>query len=408
MRVAVIGGGAAGFFAAINTKIHHPNASVTLLEKSKKVLAKVKISGGGRCNVTTAIEHISNLCKAYPRGSKELKPLFKRFNNKHTIEWFESRGVLLKSEADLRMFPVSNRSQSIIDCLLGEINKLGIKVELGRSVSKVTHKVKHGHSNYQLHFNQTNTPPAHFDKLIIATGGSPKAQGFEWLKTLGHSISLPVPSLFTFNIKNPALNQLMGLSVKQAHIQIQGQKLKSEGPVLITHWGLSGPAILKLSAFGARVLNELDYKFNIQINWLNEHNQEKSAANLKVFLENNYQKQIGKTRPFAFPSRFWDYLLKRSQIDPQKKCGDIGKKGLNKLIQVLSYDIYNVNGKSTFKEEFVTCGGVELQNLDLTSMQSKHCPGMYFAGEVLDIDGITGGFNFQAAWTTAFIASQLK
>ena len=408
MKVAVIGGGAAGFFAAINTKIHHPNVSVTLLEKSQKVLAKVKISGGGRCNVTTATEHISNLCKAYPRGGKQLKPLFKRFNNKHTIDWFESRGVPLKSEADLRMFPISNRSQSIIDCLLGEINKLGIKVELGRSVSKVTHKVKHGHSKYQLHFNQTNTPPAYFDKLIIATGGSPKVQGFEWLKTLGHSISLPVPSLFTFNIKNPALNQLMGLSVKQAHIQIQGQKLKSEGPVLITHWGLSGPAILKLSAFGARALNELDYKFNIHINWVNEHNQEKSAASLKVFLENNYQKQIGKTRPFAFPSRFWDYLLKRSQIDPQKKCGDIGKKGLNKLIQVLSYDIYTVNGKSTFKEEFVTCGGVELQNLDLTSMQSKHCPGMYFAGEVLDIDGITGGFNFQAAWTTAFIASQLK
>jgi hypothetical protein len=403
MNVAIIGGGAAGFFSAIAVKENYPTSKVTILEKSQKVLAKVKISGGGRCNLTNGCDSISELCKAYPRGGKFLKKHFHVFSNKDTIEWFESRGVPLVIQDDSCVFPKSQDSQSIIDCFLRESKRLDITIETNKEVKSI----KPMGDQHQIQLIIDDMPPRLFDKVIVTTGGSPKTEGLKWFEELNHTIERPVPSLFSFNLKNEAITKLMGIVVENVQTSIQGAKFKSEGALLITHWGLSGPAILKLSSFGARLLNEKDYSFKLQINWVNEPNNEIVSEYLNTVILDNPHKILTNHRPYGLSERLWIYLLEKIELPNNKKWSELGKKGINKLISVLTNDIYEVKGKSTYKEEFVTCGGVSLQSIDPITMQSKCCKNLYFAGEVLDIDAITGGFNLQAAWTTGFIAAKL-
>jgi predicted Rossmann fold flavoprotein len=401
MEIVIIGGGAAGFFAAISSKTHHPDANVTIYEKSDKLLAKVKVSGGGRCNVTNACFSNSQLVKFYPRGGKQLKKTFEQFTTTDTIKWFESRGVKLHTEADGRMFPVTNDSQTIIICLMREIEKLDISIHKHQPVISIEKEI----NNFKLALRDQII---FADKIIIASGGSPKSEGFDWLRKLGHTIEPPVPSLFTFNMPHDVVSSLMGISVENTSVKILGTKLKSEGPLLITHWGMSGPAILKLSAWGTRVLNGLNYRFTIQINWLGIMNEENAREILLKEIQHHPKKKISNSNPFQIPARLYAFLLTKIGINTEATLEEIGKKNQNRLLNTLLNDEYKVEGKTTFKEEFVTCGGVSLENISMDTMESKVCPGLYFAGEVLDIDGVTGGFNFQAAWTTGFIAGKLN
>jgi len=401
MKVAIIGGGAAGFFSAISAKQHHPDADVTILEKSNKLLAKVKISGGGRCNVTNGCRNINQLAAAYPRGEMFLKKAFGTFNTRHTEEWFESRGVPLTTQDDNCVFPVSQNSQSIIDCLMNECKKLGVQIEINKSVTAIQPE------NDKIHLTFNTDETIVYDKVIVATGGSPKRSGLEWLEKLGHTIVEPVPSLFTFNMPTEKVKELMGIVVEKTKTNVQGTKLKSDGPLLITHWGMSGPSILKLSAFGARILSEREYKFNIQVNWVNEQNAEIVQQEVRSIVEEHGQKKLSNYRPFLLPDRLWQFLIEKTEFPADQLWGNIGKKGVNKIVEFLTNDVYAVSGKTTFKEEFVTCGGVSLEDIEVKSMQSKVVKNLYFTGEVMDIDGITGGYNFQAAWTTGFIAGKL-
>ena len=401
MKTAIIGGGASGFFAAINIKENFPNSEVSIFEKSSKLLSKVLVSGGGRCNVTNSESSISNFSKSYPRGEKNLKKLFGSFNNQNTIEWFENRGVEIVAEEDGRMFPKSNTSQTIYDLFISESEKLGVRVNLKSSVTSLTQEGK------KISF-QVNGHKLIFDKVIVCTGGSPKSEGLDWLKILDHKIESPVPSLFTFNIPNEKITQLMGLSVPCASVSIEGTKLRNTGPLLITHWGFSGPAVLKLSSFGARILSDKNYNFRISISWCGENNFEKVKKEIQSIINTNHKKKLFNIRPYNFPKRLWSYLLDRSDLSEEKPYLELGKKQLNKLAQIICNDSYVVSGKTTFKEEFVTCGGINLESINFKTMESKHIKNLYFAGEILDIDGITGGFNFQSAWTTAFIASKLN
>lgn len=403
MRVAVIGGGAAGFFSAIHVKENFPNAEVTIFEKSKKLLSKVKISGGGRCNVTNGCTSISELSKAYPRGERKMRKAFGVFNTKHTMEWFEKRGVNLVIQDDNCVFPVSQNSQTIIDCFLNETKRLGVGI---KTESPVVALKSLNNEQIQLEFRGDNT--ADFDKVIVATGGSPKLEGLNWLAALGHKIETPVPSLFTFNMPQENVTELMGIVVEETITKIQGTKLKSDGPLLITHWGMSGPSILKLSAFGARDLSNLSYKFKVQVNWVNIQNINLLEEELLGLVNNHSQKQIASIRPYYIPDRLWKFLIEKVQLEPTKKWNELGKKGINKIVNILTNDIYSVQGKTTFKEEFVTCGGVSLESINFKTMESKVCKNLYFTGELMDVDGITGGYNFQAAWTTAFIAAKLQ
>lgn len=401
MQVAVIGGGAAGFFSAISAKTHHPEAKVTIYEKSDKLLSKVKVSGGGRCNVTHHCFKIGDLVKFYPRGEKPLRKAFGIFSTTDTIEWFEQRGVELKTEADGRMFPVTDFSQTIIDCLMNETRKLGIGIRTKSAIKKLIRQ----EDGYLLSFKNGETKLV--DKVIVATGGSPRGQGFDWLKELGHSIEEPVPSLFTFNMPNERVKELMGVVASPAMVRVMGTKLKSTGPLLITHWGMSGPAILKLSAFGARILHEMDYQFKALVNWTGEKSEQEIREVLADTVSRNPKKKVQNVNPFALAGRLWEFILFKIEISDSMIWDNMGKKNINRLVHVLMNDEYQVSGKTTFKEEFVTCGGISLQDVDIKTMQSKSSPNLYFAGEVLDIDGVTGGFNFQNAWTTGFIAGRL-
>ena len=401
MKAAIIGGGASGFFSAINAKENFPNYEIIIFEKSNKLLTKVLVSGGGRCNVTNSESSVSVFSKSYPRGERHLKKLFGRFNNQDVIEWFKNKGVELVSEEDGRMFPKSNTSQTIYDLFVSESEKLGVRVNLKSPVTSIKQEGK------QIAI-QVNGQKLLFDKVIVCSGGSPKLSGLEWLKSLGHKIEDPVPSLFTFNILNKKITRLMGLSVPNALVSIEGTKLKNTGSLLITHWGFSGPAVLKLSSIGARILAFKNYNFKISVSWCGENNFEKVKKEMHSIINANKKKKLLSIRPNNLPKRLWSYLLERSGLPEEKLYSELGKKQLNKLINTICNDGYLVNGKTTFKEEFVTCGGISLKSLNLKNLESKHIKNLYFAGEILDIDGITGGFNFQAAWTTAFIASKLK
>ena len=404
VHIAIIGGGAAGFFSAIATKENYPDAKIVIFEKSKELMAKVKISGGGRCNLTNACTSIKELSQAYPRGGKAFKKALRVFSTTHAMQWFESRGVPLSIQDDNRVFPASQNSQSIIDCFLQQTKKLGIETEVGKGIKAI----RRIGEKLELDFIGSDVPSRIFDKVIVATGGSPKRNELEWLENLDHKIEDPVPSLFTFNMPDDSVTGLMGVSAEKTLVSIQGTKLRSEGPLLITHWGMSGPAILKLSAFGARFLSEKGYEFKIQVNWVNVQNNNLVMDMLRSIVNEHTNKLLSNVRPYFLPERLWLYLLEKSNLSAKKKWGEFGKKGMNKLVNVLTNDVYSVKGKTSFKDEFVTCGGVSLESIDLTTMQSKVCKNLYFAGEVMDIDGITGGYNFQAAWTTAFIAGKLN
>lgn len=401
LKVAIIGGGAAGFFAALSVKQHHPDANVTIFEKSQKVLSKVKVSGGGRCNVTNGCSDIDELIKAYPRGGKKLKWAFKEFNTTDTVKWFEDRNVPLTLQDDGCYFPVSQNSQSVIDCLLNECRRNKIDIQMGKGV-----EVLIPHENgIDLKFSAETI---FYDKVILATGGSPKTSGLDWLKDLGHKIEECVPSLFTFNMPNEKVKELMGIVKEEVITSIQGTKLKGDGPLLITHWGMSGPAILKLSSLGARVLSERNYDFKLLVNWANEPRIDKVIRDIEQIVQTHPNKLLPNFKPYGIKERLWLHLLERAGQAPTKRWEELGKKGFNKLIEVLTNDTYEVKGKTTFKEEFVTCGGVSLEDINMSSMESRVVKNLYFAGEMMDIDAITGGYNFQAAWTTGYIAGKLN
>ncbi len=399
-KTAIIGGGAAGFFAALSVKQHHPNAEVTLFEKSQKVLSKVKISGGGRCNVTNGCSDIDELIKAYPRGGRKLKWAFKEFNTTDTVEWFEDRNVPLTLQDDGCYFPISQNSQSVIDCFLNECRRQKISIQTSKGVEKI----QTIDEKIELTFKDEVFL---FDKVIVATGGSPKTSGLKWLADLGHEIEECVPSLFTFNMPNESVKELMGIVKEEVITTIQGTKLKGDGPLLITHWGMSGPAILKLSAFGARVLADRNYDFYVLVNWTNEPKFEKVQAEIQRIVKGHPNKLMSNYKPYGIKERLWLHLLDRAGQSHAKRWEELGKKGFNKLMETLTNDSYEVKGKTTFKEEFVTCGGVSLEDVNMSSMESRKVKNLYFAGEVMDIDAITGGYNFQGAWTTGFIAGKL-
>jgi predicted Rossmann fold flavoprotein len=399
MKVAVIGGGAAGFFSALSAKKHFPNLEVCILEKSSKILSKVKISGGGRCNVTNATFDNKLLSKNYPRGENQLRKAFEQFNADSTVQWFKSRGVKLHTYPDNCIFPESNDSQTIIDAFLKESDELGVKIFRNQTIQNISRN----ESGFVI---ETTEKKLKFDKIIVAIGGQPKLSGLLWLQELGHEIIDPVPSLFTFNMPNNPVCSLMGNVVENAIVKVEGTKLIGDGPLLITHWGMSGPAILKLSAWGARILKDKNYQFAILINWLNDLKEDSLRNQIQQVMRDQGGKMVSNLNPFEITNRLWHFLLERAEVHSEIRWKDLGKKNINKLVNTLLNDRYEVSGKTTFKEEFVTAGGVSLNDVDFKKMESRKVPGIFFAGEVLDIDGITGGFNFQAAWTTAFIAGK--
>ena len=399
VKVVVIGGGAAGFFAAIHCAMANKEAEVVLVEKTDKLLSKIKISGGGRCNVTHACFDLKQLSLAYPRGEKQLKSAFSKFMTSDTVNWFETRGVKLKTEEDGRMFPKTDDSQTVIDCLMKEAKKYKIQILIGCDIKKIEPEFAGG---FTLHTSDNKKMEA--TRVIVTTGGSPRTEGMNWIKNLGHAIEESVPSLFTFNINDTALHDLQGISVNPAKVRILDSKLEFGGPVLITHWGLSGPAVLKISSYGARILAERDYDFQVQINWLNEKKEDVARLELMNLKAANPAKQINTLFPYTLPKRLMNFIFEKAGMNMTSKWGEVSKDDVNRLIQTLLYDTYRVHGKTPFKDEFVTCGGISLDDVNFKNMESKRIKGLYFAGEVLDIDGITGGFNFQAAWTTGYIA----
>lgn len=391
--IIIVGGGAAGFFTAINIAEKNPKLKIAILERGKEVLSKVRVSGGGRCNVTHACFEPNELVKFYPRGEKELRGPFHQFCSGDTIEWFEKHGVELKIEEDGRMFPVSNSSQTIIDCFLKATEKLGIKVLTGQSVQSIFKK----EDCWKIDTQNENFAA---EKLVMATGSNPKI--WEMLQTQGHAIVSPVPSLFTFNIKDPRIKELPGVAA-QVTVTVKDTKLESTGPLLITHWGMSGPAVLKLSAWGARILHDKNYQFTIFVNWLNDVDSEDAKKILKDLKQEHAKKAVSKKSPFDFPNRLWESLVLASEIQAETKWADLSKIQLQNLAVQLTKAKFQVNGKSTFKEEFVTAGGIDLKEINFKTMESKLHENLYFAGEIVNIDAITGGFNFQNAWTSGFI-----
>ncbi|MCK8142801.1 NAD(P)/FAD-dependent oxidoreductase [Flavobacterium sp. I-SCBP12n] len=393
--IIIVGGGAAGFFTAINIVEKNPTLKVAILERGSEVLQKVRISGGGRCNVTHACFEPNELVKFYPRGEKELRGPFHQFGAGDTIEWFEKHGVALKIESDGRMFPVSNSSQTIIDCFLEATKKLGIAVLTGQSVQSIF-------KQEALWKIETQTENYLCEKLVLATGSNPKV--WEMLQNFGHAVITPVPSLFTFNIKDVRIKELPGVAA-QATVKVKDTKLISSGPLLITHWGMSGPAILKLSAWGARILRDKNYQFTIFVNWLNDADSEEVEKKLKDLKQEHAKKSVSKKSPFELTNRLWESLVIASGIEAETKWADLSKIQLTNLINQLVNGTFQVNGKSTFKEEFVTAGGIDLKEINFKTMESKLHKNLYFAGEIVNIDAITGGFNFQNAWTSGFIVA---
>lgn len=391
----IIGGGAAGFFTAINLAEKNPSLKIAILERGKEVLSKVRISGGGRCNVTHACFDANELTSYYPRGSKELRGPFHTFAAADTVSWFQQHGVLIKREDDGRMFPQANTSQAVIDCFLRLQQSLGIGLCKGENVLSI----QRNENSWQL-----NTQQHQFiaQQICIATGGSPAM--WKLLQQLGHTIVAPVPSLFTFNCKDERIMDLPGVATNVA-VSIKDTNLQSSGPLLITHWGMSGPAILKLSAWGARILYDKQYVFTLVINWLQTENIESTLQKLRLQKEQHAQKTVSFKSPFKIPTRLWENLVQAASINKTVKWADLSKAQISQLAQQLCQSQFAIRGKSTFKEEFVTAGGIDLKEVDFKTMRSKILPGIYLTGEILNIDAVTGGFNFQNAWTGGYIAA---
>ncbi|GAB1542785.1 NAD(P)/FAD-dependent oxidoreductase [Scytonema sp. NUACC21] len=404
LRVVVVGGGAAGFFGAIAAAEANPHAQVTLLEASRQPLSKVRISGGGRCNVTHACFEPSGLVQNYPRGGKALLGAFTRFQAKDTVAWFASRGVPLKTEPDGRMFPITDSSETIVNCLMKTAKATGVELQTGISVTTINHSLTDGkESRFEIALKSGEILEC--DRLLLATGSNPV--GYKLAKHLGHTVEPPVPSLFTFNIPDPALRELAGVSVESVRLCLtvpEKPKIEQVGPVLITHWGLSGPAVLKLSAWGARVLHSSNYKAALSINWLPHLKPEEVRQQLLAVKNEWGQRAMSLHRGADLPHRLWRYVISRVGIAPENRWAELPNKTMNLLVQEITQGKFLIQGKGVFKEEFVTCGGVNLKEISFKTMESKLVPGLYFAGEILDIDGVTGGFNFQSAWTTGYLA----
>ncbi|MFZ9403389.1 MAG: NAD(P)/FAD-dependent oxidoreductase [Sediminibacterium sp.] len=397
-KAIIIGGGAAGFFCAIRLAELHPDWDIQILEKSNKVLSKVKVSGGGRCNVTHACPDVENLLQKYPRGTRFLKKAFYQFATKDTIQWFAHNGVSLHTEKDGRMFPTTNNSETIIQCFLKKIDQYKIKLRLQADVVNVT-------KEKDFIIRLANGEQFHATTICVATGGMLKADKLQWLEKLGNDIVAPVPSLFTFNVAEKNITTLMGVAVDNASIQWKGNKHVEQGPLLITHWGISGPAAIKLSAWCAREMALENYEGAIQINWVPTYNAQSLKMEWLNFRTDLGKREIGNKNPFALPQRLWQYLLQEAKILSNTKWADVKSAEQNVLIQLLTTYTLTIKGKTTFKEEFVTCGGVDLSGINAAQMESKTCPGLHFAGEMMDVDGITGGFNFQHAWTSGWLAA---
>ena len=399
-QLIVIGGGAAGFFCAVNAARIDQSLKVTIIEKGNKLLSKVKVSGGGRCNVTHACFDIAEMSKRYPRGQHFVKKAFHQFFATDTINWFEERGVKLKTEDDGRMFPVTDSSRTIIDCLLKEANKFRVEIMMNKEVKSLS--VENGEWSIKL----SDSRLLRADFVCVASGGYPKSSMFDWLKELSHTIEEPVPSLFTFNLPKHPITKLMGVSIEKAKVKINGTKLEEEGPLLITHWGLSGPVVLRLSAWGARELRVKNYELRININWLPDYNAETLKKKLQDLRNTNASQKVINKNSFGLPSRLWEFFAEQSGIKNEWRWADLPSTEQNKFIKNLCSYECEVKGKTTFKEEFVTAGGIKLNEVDANTMMSKKVTNLFFAGEVLDVDGITGGFNFQHAWTSGFVAAK--
>lgn len=397
--IIIIGGGASGFFSGISIKERLPNALVLILEKTNKLLSKVKVSGGGRCNVTHDCLESNKLLENYPRGKEELESIFRQFGVKETIEWFKNKGVKLKIESDGRMFPESNNSQTIIDCFLVESKKLKIDIEIGVTITSIN-------IENEIFSLQTNDNQYLSKCVVVATGGSNKMDGYTFLQPLGITILDPIPSLFTFNDKNLFFKHLAGVSVPNAKVEIQNADFCFSGPLLITHWGFSGPAILKLSAFAAKHLFDKKYTFKIKICWNCILNSGDYSLELERFKIKNPKKNIYSNPLFDIPKRLWEQLCQISGIEPIRNWSEIGNKKSNALLKNLLQSEFEISGKTTFKEEFVTCGGIEMSQLNTNTLEHKTIKKLFFCGEILNVDGITGGFNFQSAWSTAWVVSQ--
>ena len=401
MDIAIIGGGAAGFMAAIVARRTNPASKVTIFERAQKVLAKVEITGGGRCNVTNSFAAITDMKQAYPRAHNLMKRLMKTFSNEDTYRWLKQHGVPLVTQEDECVFPKAQDSHAIINCLVRQANELGVTICCRHRLVNI-HRMEDG----KLKLEFENGSHRVFHRTIITTGGSPNGRGLQYLAQLGHEIEAPVPSLFTFNIKDRAFCDLMGTVVEPVVTTIPGTKLRAKGPLLVTHWGVSGPAVLKLSSYAARLLAENDYKAPLAISWTGELTRQEVEENLLKLQIANPRKQVATLHPFGLPSRLWLYILSKLDIDAVKPWAEIGRKTLNRMIETLVNDQYTIAGKGAFRDEFVTCGGVSLSSVNSKTLESKVCPNLFFAGEVLDIDAITGGFNLQAAWTTGVVAGQ--
>lgn len=433
MNIAIIGGGAAGCFAAINIKRNYPEASVTVIEAGRKLLAKVAITGGGRCNLTNSFRDIRSIAAAYPRGEKLMKRLLREFSHDDTMAWFEREGVRLVTQDDQCVFPKSQDAMEIVDTLTSLMRRLGVEIKTSCRVVKIeaslsgyevaiisgyevatltgSNKLKTS-KPYNLKTSEPVSPSGDygglqliFDRVIVTTGGSPKLSGLDMLAPLNLDIVTPVPSLFSICLPNHPITELTGTVVEHTSATLVGTKLRAEGPLLITHWGMSGPAILKLSSYAARQLHDSGYKARISVNWLGDANEGEAMETIIELAIKNPAKQLASVYPQQFNSRLWTYLIKQSNLNPSQRWSELAKKSFNKLVNTLVNDQYLMDGKNRFKEEFVTCGGVALSNINPKTMECRNHPGLYFAGEVLDVDAITGGFNLQAAWSMAWVVS---
>lgn len=403
MNVAIIGAGAAGCFAAIQIKRNNPKANVTVYEAGIKPLAKVAVTGGGRCNLTNSFDGIRSLDEAYPRGARLLKRLFRTFDYNDVYQWFESEGVSLTTQEDECVFPVSQDAMEIVNTLVRLMRSLGVKLITRHRVAAINHEAEDG--EYLLTFSHSDVAKA--DAVVVTAGGSPQVRGLEMYEKLGLDIVSPVPSLFSLNLeKNHPMTALMGTVVNDVQARLVGTKLSAFGPLLITHWGVSGPAILKLSSYAARILAENDYKAQLAINWFGQANEAEVTRIITEIAEQNQKKLVSSVWPERFNNRMWCYLIDACGLRQDMRWGELGKKGLNKMVALLTNYTLNIVGKNKYKEEFVTCGGVALSNVNSSTLESKKHPHLYFAGEILDVDAITGGFNLQAAWTMGYVVAE--
>lgn len=396
----VVGGGAAGFYGAIHAAGLNPGLSVLILEKSNKLLSKVRVSGGGRCNVTHNCFNPVKFSQHYPRGEKPLRAVLKKYGASETVSWFASRAVALKAEEDGRMFPVTNSSQTIIDCFLEEARRHDIRIITNETVTRI----QTGGGRFQV-LTQSGVE-YRGRRVLIAIGGSPKPDAYAFIRDLGHTVSKTIPSLFTFNDPGRTFSDLMGIAVADGEVRIAGTKFRQEGPLLITHWGFSGPAVIRLSAWAAEYLHSIDYDFTILVSWIGSVKENELRITLQGHKEAHGKQKIYGHPLFGLPQRLWVRLCALAEIPEEKIWGETSQKNVNKLLENLCRHPIRIKGKTTFKEEFVTCGGVDLREIDMETLESKKVEGLFFAGEVLNVDGETGGFNFQAAWSTAFIAAK--